>query len=69
MSIFKPETLAEIEAAIPADGPGLRPHEIHKALGKWARVTIRHACRELVRSGRVTFSGDDGYRLYKRTSA
>jgi hypothetical protein len=60
-------TLAQVEAATPGpDQPGATPRQIHHAVGMWALITVRQALRELVAQGRVTFTGADSHRLYRR---
>ncbi len=61
-----PSTLAEIEAAIPFGEVGATPLEIWHEVAMWSRITVVHALRELVRTGRVTFTGPDGKRRYSR---
>lgn len=63
---FRPATLDEICRAVPVDGSGDRPNEIHRRLGKWSLITVRHAMRLLTAEGRVTFEGPDCQRRYRR---
>jgi hypothetical protein len=64
------QALADVAAALPVapKGQGKRPHEIHDAVGKWGRSTIRHALRDLVDEGIAEFDGPDGGRLYRKAS-
>ena len=61
-----------IVSILPAEPPGMTPRAIlaaaqEKAGNKeWTLVTTRHAMRDLVAAGRVTFDGPDGSRLYRR---
>ena len=61
-----PATVAQVEAALPYDAPGLRPRDVHERVGCWSRITTRAALRCLVEEGRATFDGPDGKRLYRR---
>lgn len=44
--------LIEVEQEL-STGVGLPPRDVHVLVGRWSRITIRKALRELVRQGRV----------------
>ena len=56
---------AEVLAAMPPDVP-LRPKEVHARVGCWSPISIKHALRSLVASGRVVPEGADCNRRYRR---
>lgn len=63
---FSPDTVAMVEAALPAEPPGLRPHEVYSLLYFGSLISVRHICRELVRDGRAVAAGPNGHRRYWR---
>lgn len=58
--------LAVIEALPPHDQPGIPPREVNLKLPFTARVTIRNALRELVKSGHVAREGQPPRYLYRQ---
>jgi len=47
---------------------GMAPIVIHERLGMWSPVSVRHALRQLLEEGRVSFTGPNNRRLYRRPS-
>lgn len=58
------QIMTEVERAL--DAGAETPRQIHKRMGRWSVITVRHALRQLVDAGRVTFSGEDSHRRYRR---
>ena len=55
--------------ALTADGAGSTPASVHSDVEAEgiARITVRHALRDLVREGRARFEGPECQRRYWRT--
>lgn len=51
----------------PPTDPGLKVRQVRAMVpGDYARVTIRHALKKLVETGRAEVSGNDHNRYYRR---
>lgn len=59
--------LIEVEQEL-STGVGLPPRDVHVLVGRWSRITIRKALRELVRQGRVIAVGIEGRLKYRRAT-
>lgn len=65
MSNVSVHLLDQVEASVPVGG-GATPKTIHGLVGCWSLATVRNAICELVRMGRISFTGEDCKRLYSR---
>lgn len=55
------------KAALPTVPPGWPPRTVVANVGIWAPTSIRHALRELVKSGEIERTGESGsYRYWRR---
>lgn len=63
---MSPEFRNRVLAALPAERPGLRPHEVHKRIDFGSLDYTRHVISELVDEGLVVHEGPLGGRRYRR---
>lgn len=69
MTIISKKITDAVYEAMPADGSSVVPIEVHRKMGMWSPITVRHALTQLYEEGRVTFTGSPGHRQYRRTAA
>lgn len=69
MTIISKKIMDDVYAALPADGSSVAPKAVHSSMGMWSPQTVRHALTQLYEEGRVTFTGANGHRQYRRAAA
>lgn len=61
---FSSILLSAVEQALPPYGAGIPAKDVYGRVDGYGDTTIRHALRELIDRGRVTYTGSDKHRLY-----
>jgi hypothetical protein len=68
MTIVSNKIMDAVYEALPTDGSGAAPVEVHRKIDMWSRSTVMNALTQLHEEGRVTFTGPNGRRQYRRVS-